>query len=158
MWGLWKDCNLLRNSSRPSKSEQAFALAFRRCHLCSPSLCLIQILSPFRHYQSHCFHLIPLHYTTPPAQETPTSSPSCFWLWMPVGILKWVEFKIKLCRWSFWLMPTCGERSMEVQVTHIKKGYVTGNHPERNIPTRRCTWCMRLYVCMSGCMDVRVVI
>lgn len=30
-------------------------------------------------------------------------------------------------------MPTCGEWSSEARVGHIKQGYATGNHPERDI-------------------------
>ncbi|CAB1445642.1 unnamed protein product, partial [Pleuronectes platessa] len=41
-------------------------------------------------------------------------------------------------------MQTCGEKSREAQVSHIKQGYATGNHPGRNIspapPTCGCTW------------------
>lgn len=72
-----------------------------------------------------------LHNTTCGGDPYQLSYPSC--LWMLVGILKWVEFKTKLSSWSCWLMPACGEKSREAQVSCIKQGYATGNLPEGNI-------------------------
>lgn len=91
----------------------------------------------------------------------PATPPSC--LWMQVGILKWVEFITKHSSWSCWLMPTCGERSREAQISRIKQRYVTGNPPEGNISfasppgdAHGETMWWRVCVCMSGRMDVKV--
>ena len=41
-----------------------------------------------------------------------------------------MEFTTKCSSRSYWLIPTCGERSREAGVSHIKQWYATGNGPE----------------------------